>query len=424
MAIDQAALENIKQSALAIQQKLNTMASEQGSQNNSGATQVTPPTTTTTQGAANDPFIKQLMEQMQGSQGAVSSSNTKIDDLLSQAAQQLKSGAQSNSDAVSSQYNRLEDYQKQQNSQDMTHAQDAQHGFGVNTALIDHLTETGDRAIKDLEQRKQELILQGNSTAAAKIADLQVQQAQFTQQSTQQAFTNMLGMANFGLSAYNSSVQQQQQQQQIDLQNKTFSYNQQKDISTLAAQYGVSVSPGDSLNDVMAKIAPYASQEEKLKLNKMQLDNAEIQANISKLRADAKTFNPNDPKQMNAAMYMLKVYGVNSMDSLIKSNPANAGLVAQKLGEEQTPGIKQYAAEKFASGESISQIVDELASGKAIGTVAVDTATILKLVTDTSNSTPRNPGLLDKIATKSAQLFYDPFRTGQTSAQGINDFLK
>lgn len=193
-----------------------------------------------------DAFMQQLQQSLLSQSGIISSSNTAMEDKINEAISGIQSGAKSNAAAITSQYDRNKGYTAEAGAQKQTSFQEAQRGYATNTAALKQISDDTTKQLNDLEQRKQELILQGNATAAGQVSEIQLQAIQFRQQAQQQVFTNLLGMANFGL-------QKQQQQAQQDQFNRTMQFNESSAMSQIALQYGLNTQPGETLTSLYSR---------------------------------------------------------------------------------------------------------------------------------------------------------------------------
>lgn len=246
---------------------------------NTGATVVSTPTGGESSGSG---FTEQLQAKLLGQSDIISSENTNLENKIQEAISSVKSSAASSAQAITSQYDREIGYQKEQGATAIQTAQEGQRGFAQNTAALQQLTDSTNKQLKDLEMRKQELILQGNAAAASKVADLQLQAIQFHQQAQQQVFSNLLGMANFGLQADAAKRQESQFNRQQQFQEDSAK-------ATIALQYGVTLKPGDTIQDVIQRAMPFASQKQQLELKQMQSEIDKNRAQTAAAWADAQT---------------------------------------------------------------------------------------------------------------------------------------
>jgi len=201
---------------------------------------------TPTNKTSSNEFMSQLQKRILGQSDIISSENTALEGKINEAIKSTKEGAAAGSQAITSAFDRQIGYAKEAGQQQLTGALESQRGFAQNTAALRQLNETTDKQLNDLEQRKQELILQNNSQAAGQIAQMQMQAIQFRQQAQQQVFSNLLGMANFQLSA------QAQQQQQNQFESR-MQFDEQSAMSNIALQYGIEANPGETLTSLYSR---------------------------------------------------------------------------------------------------------------------------------------------------------------------------
>lgn len=223
-------------------------------------------------------FMSAIQSKLLQQSGVISSTNSDLQAKLEAAISGVQTSADKANQATASAYDRQIADASQAGQDSMINGRAGGAGGVLNIAALRELTNTTDKNLKDLEQRKQELILQNDSAAASKIADLQFKALEFQQQANQQVFSNLLGLGDFGL-----------KQQTAELAQKSQSFQESQAISTIALKYGLQVQPGDTLASITSKAMPYASAEEKLQLQKAAADINNANAQAAKYMADAKT---------------------------------------------------------------------------------------------------------------------------------------
>lgn len=157
------------------------------------------PTENTTTGANNRAFMTEVQNRLLGQADVVSSLDTEIESSFDKAISGIETSRDANTQRIESQFGRELGYAQDNAQAQFTDFSENRSGFGTQMVAFRRLVETTDKELKDLEQRKQELILQGESNAASQLAQLQVQQLQFRQQAEQQVFGNLLNVGNFSL---------------------------------------------------------------------------------------------------------------------------------------------------------------------------------------------------------------------------------
>jgi hypothetical protein len=238
-------------------------------------------------------FTSQLQQKLLDQSGIISSDNTKLESKIADAITGVQQGAKDSAKVVASQYDRQKAVVADQGQSQMTSAQESQRGYATNTAALKQLSDNTNKQLNDLEQRKQELILQGNAAAAQQVSSLQVQAIQFHQQAQQQVFANLLGIGNY-------AQQSQQIKNQADQFKATMDFQSNQAISGIALKYGLSISPGETLDSITTKAMPFASQEEKLQLDQLRTQIDANRATTAKALADAKAGTTLNTAQIDA----------------------------------------------------------------------------------------------------------------------------
>jgi hypothetical protein len=324
---------------------------------------------------AEDPFMTQIKQELEAQKGIISSSEADVNKLIADSISTIKEGAASSAKAIETQFGRLAGYQADENTRAMTAATEAQRGFATNMALLGQIKEQGERSLNDLEQRKQELILSGNAAAAQTVSGLQLKQAEMMLQNRQQVFSNLISMAGVGLQAGSLNLQKQQ----IAQSQYQFEVGQQNKIGDLALKYGIKINPGDTMESVINRAYPIASEMAKAELDDMRLGMSLKRAQIALTNAQAGKIGTEQQDTAQLAE-MLKIYGTNStfgqllLDAAAKGG--NIGAVANlynKLGQPQNYSddiLRQKAAFAYSSNLSIGDFIESIKTDSSIANKA------------------------------------------------------
>jgi hypothetical protein len=204
-------------------------------------------------------FMSTIQDKLLEQSSLVSSTNSNLESRLNTAISGVETSAEKSNKALESAYGRERAFQEGQGSLKIQDQLEGRTGFATQMIALRNLVETTDKSLKDLEQRKNELILQNDANAAAKVSELQFKALEFQQQAQQQTFSNLLGMANFGI----SSAQEQRL-------TKAQTFTENKAMSDIALQYGIDLKPGDTIDTITSKAMVFASEEQKARLAKLQ----------------------------------------------------------------------------------------------------------------------------------------------------------
>lgn len=204
-------------------------------------------------------FMSAIQDKLLGQSGIISSTNSKLETRLNNAISGVQESADTANKALNLDYGRQIGYAQDKFMSDQVEGRAAGAGGVINMAAYTALKDDTNKNLKDLEDRKQSLILQNDSAAASKIADLQFKALEFQQQAQQQTFSNLLGIANFGI----SSAQEKRLAE-------TQTFQEKQAISNIALQYGLDVKPGDTIDTITSKAMVFASEEQKARLAKLQ----------------------------------------------------------------------------------------------------------------------------------------------------------
>ena len=206
-------------------------------------------------------FMTAIQDKLLGQSEVVSSTNSQLTERLNSAISGIQTSADKSNQALESSFGRDSGYIKEKGGEALTAGRAAGSGGIMNMAALRELTQTTDRSLKDLEQRKQELILQNDSAAAGRISELQFKALEFQQVANQQTFSNLMGIANFGMN---------QEASKMAKENQTF---QQKQVmANIALQYGIDIKAGETMEQLTSRAMVFASKEQKLQLAKLQAE--------------------------------------------------------------------------------------------------------------------------------------------------------
>ena len=234
------------------------------------------PATVNPGGVKPEDLMSEIQNRLLGSSGAISSSSSKIEDMITGAISKTQEANDASKKATGSAFDREIGFATDKAAIAEAGYLEGQRGFAQNTAALKDLRTSNEKSIRDLVQRKEEVMLQGDVATASKISDLILKKYEFEQDANQKVFSNLISMSNFAL----------QQSQEKRLQ-ETQNFTEEQAISNVALKYGIEVKPGETFADVIKKAAPFASAEQKLEIKKMEADLAFTQANTKRALNEA-----------------------------------------------------------------------------------------------------------------------------------------
>lgn len=311
-------------------------------------------------------FLSEVQNSLLGQSGIISSSTSDIESSINASIASLQSSTESSNAALQSEFERNSGYLLSEANDAMVNGRAAGSGGLLNMSALRVLTETTDKSLKDLAQRKEELVLQNNSLMAAKISDLELKALEYKQQAQQKIFDNLLGLGNFGL-----QVQQENRAQQAQ------NFQERSAIASIGLQYGVSVNENDTIESIVARAMPTASRIQQAELAKL---SSEVAYNNAKLReieaGTAKTYDP-----VYAAQALAKIQTNPALTeeerktrmNAIYSNIGTNDLI--KVYEEQDKMI----SEAYNPANLMPKYVSQLQSGLSSETIkqGINSATYL-----------------------------------------------
>jgi hypothetical protein len=222
---------------------------------------------TTTQGDATtlpkeNNFLNNIQSELLKQSSIVSSQGNEIDKRIQSAMGGVKSSAEMSNQAIESAYTREKAFAEMNASNDIQTHLEGRSGFATQMVAFRSLVETTDKNLKDLAMRKEELILQNNSAAASKVAELEMKALEFRQEASKQLYSNIFNMGELNLrSQQEERLQKEQKQKSTETIGKLLSENPQAGILTT-----------DTLEQAYAKIGVKPNSPDML-YKKAQIDN-------------------------------------------------------------------------------------------------------------------------------------------------------
>jgi len=221
-------------------------------------------------------LMSEIQSRLLSSSGAISSSSTKIEDAIGGAIAKTQEAGTAGKAATESAFNREIGTVTEKAVTAETSFLEAQRGYATNTAALRDLRTNNEKSIRDLEQRKQEVMLQGDVATANKITELMVKKYEFEQDAQQKVFSNLVSLGNMNL--------QVAQEKRL---GQTQTFNEDSAKSNIALKYGIEVKAGDTFQDVVNRAKPFASKEQAMQLDQAAANLELTRANITKAKAEA-----------------------------------------------------------------------------------------------------------------------------------------
>ena len=192
-------------------------------------------------------FMTTLQDKLLNQCDLISSQTSNLENSIAAAISKVNESNTASKAAIDSSYNRTIDYTKQNNNNQITAIRERGVGVNADTVAYKAMSAEADKQIKDLEQRKQELMLQGDAAAASKISDLILKTTEMKIEGMNKTFNNLLSIGNFGLA-----------QDAAKRQDRAQNFAERQAISAIGLEYGIPVSDTDTIDSIISKAAPYA----------------------------------------------------------------------------------------------------------------------------------------------------------------------
>lgn len=206
--------------------------------------------------------------------GAISSADTGVETLFKEAATAAEAVRAAGETRIERQFAEKITGIEEAGVSRLTSAREAQRGFGVNAAALRQLSKDTDRKVKDYEQMKQDALVSNDVQFASQLANLQIKELQFEQESKQRTFSNLLSISGLGL--------EQSREQRLERMQT----NQEKQqIASIALEFGIPLVEGETLDTITAKASPFATESRMLDIQKTKVDIARVRAETEKAMA-------------------------------------------------------------------------------------------------------------------------------------------
>lgn len=167
-------------------------------------------------GGSGNALMSEIEKKLLSQSDLISSTNTELEDKISQAIGGVQKAADASAARTESEFGREIGYRIDKGEVERIGVNEASSGYSRQTALLRLMDERTDKDLKDLEMRKQELILQGESDAASTIASLQLEALKFRQDANQNVFNNLMGMGNYANSVRQTNLDFQREAREAD----------------------------------------------------------------------------------------------------------------------------------------------------------------------------------------------------------------
>lgn len=326
--------------------------------------------------STNDTILSALQSKVMGDSGMVSSAQSNIDKSISAAISGIEKGKAATSERLESQFGREIAFTEESLKQERESLRE-RGSFGQATAALQQLDAKNEKTLRDLDQRKKELILLGESEAANQISQLQIQQLQFKQQAEQQAFANMFNVGQLEIQAKAEDRLDKQFNQTYTLQKKQFEFTQRGKIADIATQYGLDINPGETLESIVTRAKPFASAEQKARLDaitkKVEEDasNIEIEGILRSALQGTGLFESTGAVDIDTAVLMAAGFARDSGFKVTSADMKRFRVDAVRLQQQLEDDKTQIQAEEEGKGfwKSFGSIFgeDKVKEGKDVG---------------------------------------------------------
>lgn len=212
--------------------------------------------------ASSEAIISTLTQRLLGDSGAVSSQDSAIEQQINRAIGATQRGQEASRQRIESQFAREREFRTGESVAELEGTLEGRTGMATAQAAYNRLVKVTDKEIKDLEQRKQELILQGEASAAQRISELQVEKLRFQEKAKQRAFDNLLGVGNLAIRGEAEDRRQREFQATQERLSRQQLFEEEKAIRDIQLEFPEAEIPeGATLQEAVEIARPFAQAD-------------------------------------------------------------------------------------------------------------------------------------------------------------------
>lgn len=220
-------------------------------------------------------FLDAIQQKLLGTSGVVTSDSDEFTKSIESAIAGVEKSRETTKTGISASFERQRIGEAELGERELTGALEARRGFGTSNALISQIKESTDKALKDLDLREKQALAASDFESASAIAGLKLEKIKFQQESEQRTFTNLLAAAGVQLQA-------KQEKRLAGAQ----AFTERSAMAGIALQYGIELKEGDTLDSLITRVSPIASEEQRTQLAKLKAETLRANAEAQKIIRD------------------------------------------------------------------------------------------------------------------------------------------
>lgn len=350
---------------------------------------------------SDNPFIQEIQGELMKQSGIISSSDSKIEGTINSAIDKANSAAGKNRQRLESEHQRERGYLLERNRAGEETFLENRMGYATPVVAFSALQEQNAKAVRDLDMRKNELILMGDAEAAKQVGELTLKKLEFEQNAAERTFNALLAVGNFSMTADREKREAQNQvftqgmaekqfglsEKQFDLAVRGQSFQEKSAMGSIALQYGITLEPGDDIASVVERAAPFASKEQKLKMEQMAASiyasNASAKASLAAAAKAAREDRDLDSTQLDA---LAAAYRTPNGAAIVAASVKDPGMLSEIFSRSSNLEINDVvnaATMDAKDGLSLEEALDSINNNPAIQnkTLAVQKVTEIYAMT-------------------------------------------
>lgn len=288
--------------------------------------------------------------------GVISSEETGAEKLFTESISGLKKAAETTGKGIEASFERQRIATEEAGRAAITSTEERRRGFATNAALIKQMEKDLQTSLRDLDLRETEALAAGQNEIAGKIANLKLQQIEFTMNAKQRAFDNALRLRADKRAEEGEALTRFKQN--IDIYSSANSGKKFSELPQDVQEEILSTGKIAGMSDT-AVIAAYDAKSTNINLEFREIGGSlvSVDKNTGKVSVIA---SPNKPLSLTEIEQFRRSYGwtpplgftQQQLQQFIKDNP-NA------TPEELEAGARLALIERQGSGETGENFLDK-----------------------------------------------------------------
>lgn len=309
-----------------------------------------------------DSLIDAAATRLLETSGIISSIDTSLETKISDIKTGVEAGAEATAKRTESIFGRERESIVESREELRETLSKAGRGIGIATLVkrLEKFDTATEESLKNLATRKAEALALGDAATAEKITQLELQSLKFQIEMRQRTFSNLLAVGQFGLS--------QRTEERLGRQQ---SFAERSSLASIGLEFGIEIKEGDTLESVVARAAPFATEKRKIELARIVADTRRANAEALKAEQGADFLLDNATATQLAST--LNSLAISTDPFASESIQAILSNVVDKHGASGLELVKRMqledSAERFTDENLRIEIQEDIDNGESRGAI-------------------------------------------------------